>query len=307
MRHLFLVNPAAGQGQAERELLPVIEKTCAEAAVDFDIHLTKSTEEIISFTKEQANSGEHIRFYACGGDGTLNNVLNGVMGYSNAELAFVPCGTGNDFARNFTNRAYFTEISRQLTGTSISIDAICIGESYALNMFNIGVDCDVVVEVEKLKKKPFFKGSLAYIAGAVKALSKSKSYRLMIELDDGTKIDEELFLAVVANGSFYGGGFKSAPLASVTDGQIDVCIVRPVKGFKIIKMLAGYRQGIHLSDSRFAPYIIYKTCKKLSIQAFEPMNISIDGELATFESLQFAVVPGAIKFSMPSGSLAINR
>lgn len=306
MKHLFLVNPAAGSGRAEKDLAPRIRQACIDAEADFEIHLTESADEIVEYTMRQAESGAHIRFYACGGDGTLNNVLNGIVGHPNAELAFVPCGTGNDFSRNFENEACFSDIPKQLEGQAVAIDAIRTGDTYAVNMVNIGVDCDVVAEVKHLKKHPLLKGSLAYGAGVVKVLSRGKTYRMLLELDDGTVIDEELFLAGIANGSYCGGGFRSAPHASVSDGKIDVCVVRPVKGLKIVKMLVGYRKGTHLDDPRFAPYIIYKKCNRLSIEACEPMNVSVDGEITSFERMTFEIVPGAVNFSVPKGAREIN-
>lgn len=306
MKHLFLVNPAAGSGRAEKELAPKIRQACTEAEADFHIHLTRSAEEIVRYTMEQAETGDHIRFYACGGDGTLNNVLNGILGHPTAELAFVPCGTGNDFSRNFLNEAFFSDIHRQLEGTAVAIDAIRTGDTYSVNMINIGVDCDVVVEVEQLKKHSLLKGSLAYGAGVAKVLSRGKTYRMLLELDEGTVVDEELFLAGIANGSYCGGGFKSAPHASLSDGLIDVCIVRPVKGLKIIKMLAGYRKGTHLDDPAFAPYIIYRTCRSLTLEPYEPMNASMDGEIVKLERMAFQIVPGAVNFSVPRGAREAN-
>jgi len=306
MKHLFLVNPVAGNGRAEKDLIPKIRQACIDADANFEIHLTESADETVEYTMRQAESGAHIRFYACGGDGTLNNVLNGIVGHPNAELAFVPCGTGNDFSRNYENEPFFSDIGRQLEGQAAPIDAVRTGNTYAVNMINIGVDCDVVAETERLKKYPLLKGSLAYGVGVAKVLSRGKTYRMLLELDVGTVVDEELFLAGIANGSYCGGGFKSAPYASVSDGRIDLCVVRPIKGIKILKMLAGYRKGTHLDEPAFAPYIIYKTCKRLSIEAYEPMNVSVDGEITTFERMTFEIVPGAVNFSVPKGARETN-
>ena len=86
MKHLFLVNPAAGNGRAEKDLIPKIRQACIDADANFEIHLTESADETVEYTMGQAESGAHIRLYACGGDGTLNNVLNGIVGHPNAEL-----------------------------------------------------------------------------------------------------------------------------------------------------------------------------------------------------------------------------
>lgn len=158
MKHIFIVNPAAGSGESEKKILPKIRKVSEELGIEYEVHITLSGEETTAYTLHRAEKGDEVRFYACGGDGTLNNVLNGMIGFQNTQLAYIPCGTGNDFARSFTENDYFLDIKRQIEGDPTYIDAIRFNDAYAINMFNIGVDCDVVVEVDKLKKAPFFKG-----------------------------------------------------------------------------------------------------------------------------------------------------
>ncbi|NCB41548.1 MAG: diacylglycerol kinase family lipid kinase [Clostridia bacterium] len=302
MKHIFIINPAAGSGEAEKKVLPEISKIVQELGVEYELHTTLCAEETVEYSLRQAEKGEEARFYACGGDGTLNNVLNGIIGFQNVQLAYIPCGTGNDFARSFTEKEYFLDIKRQINGKPIYIDAIRFNNAYAINMFNIGVDCDVVVEVAKLKKLPFLKGSPSYAVGAVQVLSRGKTYRMRLEFDDGTVIGEELFLVAVGNGQYCGGGFNSAPYASLSDGLIDVCVIRPIKGVKIISLLAKYRKGTHVEHPSAAPYVLYKKCKKLSLTTAESMMVSTDGELMNFEALEFEIVPNAISFSVPNGS-----
>jgi len=302
MKHIFIINPAAGSGEAEKKILPEIRKVAQASGIEYELHTTLSAVETVEYAMRQAEKVEDTRFYACGGDGTLNNVLNGIIGFQNAQLAYIPCGTGNDFARSFAEKEYFLDIKRQIDGNPIYIDAIRFNQAYAINMFNIGVDCDVVVEVEKLKKIPLLKGSPAYAVGAVQVLSRGKTYRMRLEFDDGTFVDEELFLVAVGNGRYCGGGFKSAPYASLSDGLIDVCVIRPIKGFKIVSLLAKYRKGTHVEHPMAAPYVLYKKCKRLSLTTAESMMVSTDGELMDFETLEFEIVPNAISFSVPSGS-----
>lgn len=307
MKHIFIVNPAAGNGEAEKKVLPDIRKVTQALGIEYELHITLSGEETVTYVSQRAEKGDDIRFYACGGDGTLNNVLNGMLGFQNAELAYIPCGTGNDFARSFTENNYFLDIKRQIEGVPVYIDAIRFNNDYAINMFNIGVDCDVVVEVEKLKKLPFLKGSAAYAVGAVQVLSRGKTYRMSLTFDDGTVMDEELFLVAVGNGRYCGGGFESTPYASVSDGLIDVCVIRPIKGPKIVSLLAKYRKGTHVNAPSAAPYVFYKKCKKLLLTTAEPMMVSTDGELMDFESLNFEIVPNAVSFSIPNGAALLSK
>ena len=117
-----------------------------------------------------------FRFYACGGDGTMNEVANGAYGQQNVEIAMVPAGTGNDFPRNFTNYKYFEDIERQILGSAKWVDLIRYEAApadeltglivrYGINMFNIGLDCNVADKVIDIKKYPFIPGPLAYGLG----------------------------------------------------------------------------------------------------------------------------------------------
>ena len=302
MKHIFIVNPAAGNGEAEKKILPQIRNVAQELGIEYELHTTLSGSETVDFVFQRAEQGDEIRLYACGGDGTLNNVLNGMLGFQNAQLAYIPCGTGNDFARSFTEKDFFSDIKKQIDGRPVYIDAIRFNDAYAVNMFNIGVDCDVVVEVEKLKTLPFLRGSVAYTVGALQVLSRGKTYRMRLAFDDGTVIDEDLFLVAVGNARYCGGGFNSAPHASMSDGLIDVCVIRPIKGLKVLNLLTKYRKGTHVDHPSAAPYVIYKKCKSLALTTAEPMMVSTDGELMNFDRLDFEIVPNAVSFSVPKGS-----
>ncbi len=116
MKYIFLVNPAAGKGRSDKELLPEVHPFLKARGLDYEIHRTLSEGDIISYVRQRAAGGEPVRFVACGGDGTLNNTLRGMMGFPNAELAVMPYGSGNDFVRNFTNKEAFLDLEKQLNG-----------------------------------------------------------------------------------------------------------------------------------------------------------------------------------------------
>ena len=301
MKHVFVVNPAAGNGAGLREILPAIHKALTGFEDDYEIHRTMSEQETILYCRQKCAFEGEVRFYACGGDGTINNVLSGIMGHDNAQLAIVPCGTGNDFVRNFTGRDNFLNIEKQIHGTVMPIDVLKWQGGYALNMFNIGVDCDVVAEAAAMKSDKL-KGTAAYLAAAFKVLRKGKTYRMAYTIEDGEEVESELMLAAIANGHFCGGGFKSCPEAKLDDGNMDVCVVRPVKGLKLPVLLAKYRAGSHLSDKDANKYITYIHCKKFRLRALEPVRISVDGEVLDFTDTEFEILPASLKLVIPEGS-----
>ncbi|MBO4861926.1 MAG: diacylglycerol kinase family lipid kinase, partial [Firmicutes bacterium] len=124
MKHIFILNPVAGNGYAEKNLLPRIIAFLKTTDLDYEIHRSLNKEEIGTYVKQRASVGDEVRFYAIGGDGTLCDVVNGAIGFKNAEVAVIPCGTGNDFVRNFTGRENFLDIGRQLSGKVVPIDVI---------------------------------------------------------------------------------------------------------------------------------------------------------------------------------------
>ena len=304
MKHVFVVNPAAGNGAALREILPAIHKALTGFEDDYEIHRTLSEQETILYCRQKCAFEGDVRFYACGGDGTVNNVLSGIAGFPNAQLAVVPCGTGNDFVRNYTNKEYFLDIEKQIRGSVMPIDVLKWQGGYALNMFNIGVDCDVVAEAAAMKSDRL-KGTAAYLAAAFKVLRRGKTYRMAYAVEDGEEQEAELMLAAIANGHFCGGGFQSCPAAKLDDGFMDVCVVRPVRGLKLPILLAKYRAGSHLMDKDADKYIEYIHCKKFRLRTLEPVRISVDGEVLDFADTEFEILPGALQLVVPEGSKPI--
>lgn len=301
MKHIFIVNPAAGSADADSELTPRIQSYARKEGIDFEIHRTLNKQEIGSYCRQRASSGEPVRFYACGGDGTLNDVVNAVAGMENTEVAVYPCGTGNDFVRNFTHTENFLDLGKLIRGTAVPVDLIKYSGGYSVNMVNIGIDCDVVVEANEIKRKRGMSGSAAYIMGAVKVLPRGKTYR-MSYTDDGELKEEEFFLGLVGNGRFCGGGFCSAPDARLNDGMMDVMLIRPVKGPKMLQMLLKYRNGTHMMDKAADKYIIYRRTDHFSLYPSETVNVSVDGEVLPFNGDEFTIARGAVKIVIPEGS-----
>ena len=299
MKHVFILNPAAGNGEGEKYYQPQILSFFKTSGLDYEIHRSLNKQEIGTYVRQRASEGGKVRFYAIGGDGTLCDVVNGAAGLPNAEVAVLPCGTGNDFVRNFTNRDNFKSIEKQLNGTPVAIDVIRCNDSYSINMLNIGADCEIVARAAQIKSKS---GSWSYIRGALEILPKGPRYRMVHSDENGREIEEDMLLVAVANGHYCGGGFKSCPRASLTDGLLDVVLVRPVTGLRMLKMLLQYHQGTHLDDPAAADIISFMQVSGLKLKAIDKVNVSVDGEVYPFTEAEIKMIPGAIKFVVPEGS-----
>ena len=306
MKHIFLANPAAGKGgKAVRNLLAQIEETGKKHGYDYEIYHTKCVGDGENYVRQCCEEAsrklrkEKLRFYAMGGDGTLNEIAKGAVGYDNAEITVIPCGTGNDFVRNFPVPTDFLNIEKQFEGTARKIDLIKYNERYAINMINIGADCDVVIEAGRLKKNTFLSGTAVYAVGAVKVLSGKIGIKMNIDSEKEEVWNDELILIAIANGKFCGGGFKGVPNASVDDGAMDVSIVKMVPRLKLVRLLMKYKQGTHLDSRKDAEFFKCMRCASVTMEPQELIEASVDGEIVKLGRTDFSIVPKAVNFSVP--------
>lgn len=304
MRYLFIVNPAAGNGSfAKRKTDEKIKDAAKKRGVAVEIHYTQKRGDVQNIINGciREYPGEELAFFACGGDGTLYEVVNGVMATGEAHRLYVgvlPAGTGNDFVRIFSNRDAFFDIDAQLDGTPLSIDLIKCNDVYATNMVNIGFDCEVVCKKGEFQKHKFIPKKLAYIFGLVATLIRKPGVSCKIFLD-GEKYEEEaLLLTTYANGEYCGGGFHSNPESSLVGGYIDTILVKNITRRKFVSIVGKYKKGTHL---KYTQILENKKAKKIDIVFDGLTNISADGEIICSEELHLEAIDRAIRFIVPAG------
>lgn len=305
MKHIFILNPSAGKGYAEKHILPKIRRAVKDTPASYRIHRTMHSRDAINYTRAycEAHPEEHQRFYAVGGDGTLNEVANGLMGFPHAELGFIPAGTGNDFVRMFPHPEYFADIQRQIEGDSMPLDLLRYNDRYCVNMVNIGLDCDVVDLAQKIKKKTPLRGTPAYLAGIAVVFWGNRGIRLAVTTEEESLPPANYTLAAVGNGSFCGGGFKNLPQAQLDDGLLDVVLIRKVTRRAFASLLPYYQKGTYLDHEVSKRYITHFQGKRLQIvsEGGRPMKVCVDGEVEYATSADFEIIPHAIRFSLPKG------
>lgn len=297
MKIYFIVNPASGQGKAYR----TIEKKLEDVSFEYEIYLTNAPLDATRFVKEKCEEykDETLRFIACGGDGTLNEVANGAVGYENAEVSCCPCGSGNDFVKYY-GAENFTDVEALATAPAYPIDMIKIADTYSINVVHFGFDTCVLKTMLKVKRMKIIGGKNAYNTGVVTAVLTAMKNKAHLHAD-GELLNEDgtFLLCTAANCSHIGGKFFCAPKARNNDGFIDVCVVKPISRFRLMNLINAYEKGEHLDDPRFKPLIKYRRCKKFEVTAPEGFSISIDGELREINKFTCEIVPGAIKFAAP--------
>lgn len=315
MKHIFILNPSSGQKRTRARLTEKIKTTAEALQVDYDIYFTKApgdggryAGELCKRTREE---GRTLRIYGCGGDGTVNELVNGIYGYDHVEAGIIPMGTGNDYIRNYGNVSDFFDLKNQILGKSRHSDLIKyraeyrnqVTEGYCANMFNIGFDCNVADMTAKVKRWPFIKGPLAYLVSVAIILIRKKGANLRIEYEDGTVVDGKLLLTAVANGCYCGGGVKGVPHCQLDDGLMDVSVINDVSRLFFISMFPSYSRGSHLEKKKIQDgnVIRYTKEKKLTIIANgEHMRLCTDGEITTQKKVEFSMVRNAFRFIVPA-------
>ena len=302
MKHIFVINPIAGNGKYQIELEKLIHNYFNGQKNRYEIYITKGKGDSKFYVEEKCKENIPYIFYACGGDGTLHEVINVACNYKHVSVGLIPCGSGNDFVRNFTSRDNFFDIDSQVNGNIVPIDLIKIEDEYVVSVCNIGFDADAAFNMHKFKKIPFISGSACYYLSVLYCLLKKLGKKLEIQFDDGQVISDNFLLSVVANGSYYGGGYKCAPYASVTDGLLDVCLVQKLSRFKILNLIDKYKIGEHLKNEKIRKICTYKKCKSVTIKSDVPINLCVDGESYIYNEVDLEVAEGVVNFSIPKNS-----
>lgn len=314
MKTIFIINPKAGTGKNLDKRKEEITKMAAELGVEVGFYITKAVGDAEKFARlvceetQISNPDEELRLVACGGDGTVNEVLNGIMGFSNAVLGVVPIGTGNDFVRNFPENADFMDIKSQLQGYTMKSDVIKYSgvidgkeqTRYCINMFNIGFDCNVADLTQTLKNYPLLSGSVAYLAAIVGMLIKKKGANLKVELDGEVVENGSLLLTAVANGGFCGGGVNSAPTASINDGVMDVNVIYDITRTKFLKKFPYYSKGTHMELPDIDDFLLFRQCKEAAITPLDGnMRLCVDGEIVDAGAVKMEMMPLAVNVLVP--------
>lgn len=305
MKHVFIINPKAGKTDQTLLLPDKLAQAAQEADVAYEIIPTQYKGHATELARQYGESGEAVRLYSCGGDGTLNELFRGGYPYKNVEVACLPYGSGNDFLRSFGTQAEFLSVSDAIAGCAIEIDLIRANEGVSAAICSAGLDAAVAYHIPKYRRLPFCGGSMAYNLSIVENLCKPIGRRLHIEID-GEPMEENLLIVTVCNGVAYGGGYLASPNADLQDGKLEVLFVRKMGRLRASKALAKYKVGKHLERDEvieeLRDIMTYRRAERVDITVADgkPVIINIDGECGPAESLHAQVMPRAARFVLPA-------
>ena len=296
MKHIFIVNPAAGKSDRTAEYREMIDAAFAPRGLSYELLVSNAPGECRTLARQAAQSGEEVRLYACGGDGTLNEVVNGVVGYDNAAVTHFPGGSGNDTIKIFDDPAAFTSIERLLDAEEARFDLIRCNGSYALNVLSIGFDARVGTDIARFKRLPLVSGKGAYILSIFSNMLHGLTADYTVTLDSGKVFSGRKTMICVCNGRWYGGGFNPVPEADPTDGLLDVLLVKKVSRLQVSSIIGKYKNGRYKD---YPDVIRHFRTDSVKILCDKPTAINLDGELRTSDVVNISVAQEKVRFFYP--------
>jgi conserved protein of unknown function cotranscribed with Bmr (bmrU) len=292
--HVFIVNPVAGKGKSA-SMVSSIKERFGHFSEPYRIEMTEYPGHATDIAKRLSAEGTPMRVYSVGGDGTLNEIINGIAG-NHMELGIIPCGSGNDAIRSIYSVTDPNVLLEKLPAASSTLlDMGRINGRYFINIASIGFDAEVVTFSRKFKRMPIVSGPMAYVLGVLAAVIGLKKHRVRIRIDDGPERSNELLLCAFANGRYYGGGMKPTPHADMTDGLLDICEVANPGRLRLLKFFPAFMKGEHLGLKE----VMMHRCRKIEIVGSRSFPINIDGEVIKDTRVTVEIVPGSLRVLVP--------
>ena len=317
MKHLIIVNSKAGQ---EKNLEEFKKRVASDfSGLDYEIYETTGPRSVIPFLKEYlAKNKDTVRVYACGGDGTIHEVVNAIVGHKNVELAVLAVGTGNDFVKIYSESKDYDDIVKNKSGANRFQDFKALingkveeidlskmtGESmkepwYSINVINFGFDAIVGAKgnENKLKgrKNPY--GPRAIIP----AILGGRFNKIIVKADGEQLNKKRMLLASLAQGQWVGGQYHASPKSDNTDGLIDVMLLRCMSFLRLmIQYFGKYQKGEHMDNPKLMKRIVYRRAKEIEIIGNKDIDICVDGEIVRGKTFKVEVMPKALKFIVPN-------
>ncbi len=309
IRHLFILNPAAGRRDQTEALRKMIYEL--ELSDPFDVFVTDSAgaaeREVCRYLREHAD--DFTRVYACGGDGTLSETANGIYfsGSKSCTLGVVPVGSGNDFVRSLNVPIETLRDLRTVTESeSVPVDLLLATdadgkERVSLNIVSAGYDAAVAKKQCKFKKLPGVSGSMAYKISLVSCLFTGRRNNFNVyadgEIFEADKKGPFLF-ALAANGKYYGGGFKASPYSDMRDGVLELIRVDSIALPKFLTLVGKFKKGDYIEKNR--DIVSYAQCKEMQITASELIDLNLDGEIHPMHDPVVKILPNALNMVLPT-------
>ena len=287
-----IVNPKAG---SVTDINALVERL--RSLPDAELFITAKTGGATQSTRMALRKGCET-VIAAGGDGTLNEVVNGLRQDASVALGLIPLGTGNDFARTLNLPTVLDDAIRVVaTGHTRPIDLVRVTSDEVRYFINISTGGFSGIVDEKLTpemKKTW--GPLAYLRSAASALPDLRAHRTTVSLDNSESLTLNLYNVVIANGRYVGSGTQIAPEASIDDGLLDIILIPELSPAEIPVLAARVALANHLSSNS----IVFRRAARVTIKSRPQMRFNVDGELVGNDPAQFEILPRALRMIVPA-------
>jgi diacylglycerol kinase (ATP) len=299
-KYLLIVNPSSGQGRY-KIFLDKIERYFKKNKMPLDVIFTRKKDHATAIARKASRSDKYGVIIGAGGDGTINEVLTGIIG-SKKKIAIIPWGTGNVFAREmnipFSPKKIFKIIKK---GKSIKIDIGRCNKKYFFLMTSAGFDAYSIKQTEKTNLKKFL-GKLSYIAGSIAAFTRYNFPEIKVEID-GKKHESGTFV-LVSNTSRYAMYFTITPRAIPNDGLFDVYIFKEAGKFNFLKLLAkiilsAFSKTYRKKSAVFLIKQSFHKAKKIKLSSAGKVLTQIDGDLHESLPVNIKIIPNAVEVILP--------
>ncbi|MEE1531101.1 MAG: YegS/Rv2252/BmrU family lipid kinase [Clostridia bacterium] len=275
MKYIFIVNPESAKGNAMK-IIGNIEKVCKQEHIEYEVCYTLAQGDATRLAQSYKDDENII--YAVGGDGTLSEVLNGVVGTKN-KIGIIPAGSGNDFYRTV----------KELAKAEIESDVGVVNGKYFLNIACVGIDAEVANNVPLMKKKNVKVKNL-YTASILYTFTHFKFKQIHFKSQEKDEKGNFTILSI-CNGRYYGGGYNISPKASLEDNYFDVYYINKLRLPSIINLLLKLKKGKLEQDKRTNHF---KT-NNITVTSEEPIRFNVDGETIENTKFEIKIIPKAIK------------
>lgn len=292
---LVILNPKAGRSRAMRQkqtLCELLKQVSQQTGLSWRMVETACPGDATTLARRAAQEGISI-VVAAGGDGTLGEVANGIVGTS-VRLGILPLGTGNDFARCAgISENLVAALETLLTGKPRAVDLGWVNGRYFINIAGCGFDAAVAQRVNQGFR--FLQGTPAYVAAVLTTILTFKPPQMHI-VADGEEYHVRALLCTVANTQSYGGGMRVAPYAQIDDGLLDMCIAKAVPKAEFVRVFPRVFKGTHITH----PGFLMQTATHVRVKSDPPVPVLVDGDVMGTTPAEFRTYPAAVEVILPA-------
>ena len=300
MKHIFIINPHAGKRDQTSRIYEMADHLREAHGLTCACMLTDRPGGAADMARKLAETGEELRLYACGGDGTVSEVANGIAGFSNAAMTAIPTGTGNDFLKNFgPDMEKFQDAENLWAGEVFPLDLIACNGRLCLTIACNGIDARIADSVHQYGNSPLLHGRNSYLASvAVNFLFKPIGRHWKVWLDDEA-LEDDFALVSMCNGRYYGGGSMPVPEARMNDGVLHTVLIKNIPKATFARLFAPYSAG----EYRKLPQELIRvsTARQVRIQAEEDIVTCLDGECFRSREVVMGLADKRLRFFGPKG------